>query len=325
MVARGDKVLFVLLFVAVCLVLWAGIALSQPDNDADPRFLDSASGSTSGDSTGATFGCHEPSAGASVWFNWLAPSSGQYTFHTDGSAFDTLLAVYDEQNFNLFSTESAEDRACTTIVISVSPIVENDDVRSGTSWSMVTFQANQGERYMIQVDGFGGASGTYRLSWYNAREAARAAWLAGLATHVEFSYLPPGDVPMTYQVAGVTFFAHENSWGGAPHIVDWTDERSYAFQDSGVTIVLPLEAERVVIGGLCLSGPNDVEIETLDTWGNLIETQEVERDGSSSCSDVITLAGGHISAVRLTGGSSEASFEWLTAYWHEDVLPDAVR
>jgi hypothetical protein len=84
--------------------------------------------------------------GKSLWWEWQAPLSGPVTIQTDGSSFDTLLAVY-----------LGSSLASLTVVAS------NDD-HNGLFSSEVTFSAVAGTSYEIAVDGFDGASGTVVLT-----------------------------------------------------------------------------------------------------------------------------------------------------------------
>ncbi len=104
-----------------------------------------------GANVGATKETGEPnhagnSGGKSVWWTWTAPGSGLVTITTDGSSFDTTLAVYTG-----------------TAVGSL--ILMNEDDDGGEGWcSRVVFNAIAGTTYQIAVDGFGGASGGVTLS-----------------------------------------------------------------------------------------------------------------------------------------------------------------
>ena len=111
---------------------------------------------TSGTNVDATLENGEPEAagnvgGASVWWKWVAPSVGSVTIDTEGSDFNTLLAVY---------TGSA--------VNSLTPVVSDDDVSPADLTSQVTFTAVAGQTYYISVDGFndgtGAATGTIQLT-----------------------------------------------------------------------------------------------------------------------------------------------------------------
>jgi hypothetical protein len=84
--------------------------------------------------------------GASVWWNWTAPTNGYVSIDTFGSDFDTLLAVYTGSS-----------------VASLTPIVSNDDFSddvigapinlANQQASQVSFTAVQGTTYRIAVDG----------------------------------------------------------------------------------------------------------------------------------------------------------------------------
>ena len=82
----------------------------------------------------------------SVWWRWVAPSSGHFIADLQGSQFDTTLGVYqfiDEQ--------------------SVARPVSNDDAPQGLQ-SIGAFQATAGTTYHIAVDGYFSATGNIALS-----------------------------------------------------------------------------------------------------------------------------------------------------------------
>ena len=94
--------------------------------------------------------------GASVWWSWTAPATGTAEFTTVGSSFDTLLAVY---------SVSANSRT---------EVVSNDDIdqQNGIYQSAVEFEAQEGRRYYIAVDGYKGKTGDIVLHW-RVREAVQ--------------------------------------------------------------------------------------------------------------------------------------------------------
>lgn len=122
------------------------------------RVISGANGTATGDNVNASKETGEAAhagntGGASVWWQWTAPSSGPVTFDTVGSAAaDTLLAVY---------TGSA--------VNATTQVAANDDITPGTDTkSRVTFTAVAGTTYRIAVDGFGTAAanrGELALNW----------------------------------------------------------------------------------------------------------------------------------------------------------------
>jgi hypothetical protein len=84
--------------------------------------------------------------GASVWWSWTAPASGDVVIDTQGSSFDTLLAVYTG-----------------SMLTNLVPVASNDDVSTNQATSSVTFSADAGTIYQIAVDGFNGEPGDIQL------------------------------------------------------------------------------------------------------------------------------------------------------------------
>ncbi len=111
-----------------------------------------ASGTISGHNGSASREPGEPNhankdGGRSIWYSWIAPSSGIGRFTTQGSAFDTLLAVYTN------STVSGTNLLCA-----------NDD-HGGLLTSLVSFAAVAGNEYQIALDGYAGGNGRVVLGW----------------------------------------------------------------------------------------------------------------------------------------------------------------
>ncbi|NES03041.1 MAG: S8 family serine peptidase [Okeania sp. SIO2F4] len=87
----------------------------------------------------------EENGGSSVWWNWTAPTSSPVTITTNGSDFDTVLAIY--------TGDSVSD---------LTEVASDDD--SGQELeSLVTFEAVEGTNYKIAVDGFSGEQGNIVL------------------------------------------------------------------------------------------------------------------------------------------------------------------
>jgi hypothetical protein len=140
---------------------WSNLPPPLNDNFANAQPINGASGNIAGRNTVAGKEGGEPNhagnpGGASVWYRWTAPSSGNFTFMTVGSDFNTLLAVY---------TGSKVDE--------LNLISNNDDV-GGSTQSRVTFNAIAGNIYHVAVDGSVGVpgnltpfSGNVVLSWFS--------------------------------------------------------------------------------------------------------------------------------------------------------------
>lgn len=119
------------------------LAAARPSNDnfANRMTLTGASGSITGQSILASKESNEPNhagnaGGASVWWKWVATANGQLSLSTNGSAFDTLLAVYQGNSLN-----------------SISAVASNDNELTNVTSSRVYLQTIAGREYQIAVDG----------------------------------------------------------------------------------------------------------------------------------------------------------------------------
>jgi hypothetical protein len=133
--------------------------------------------------------------GHSVWWSWTATRDGAVTISTDGSEFDTILAIYTGNSF-------------ASLVL----VAENDDVNHFDLQSTVTFQALAETTYRIAVDGFGGAIGRILLTVapdetsgespvirLSPTDLTRFAGGAGGGADVTFRAIATGAQPMSYQ------------------------------------------------------------------------------------------------------------------------------
>jgi len=120
------------------------------------------SGIARGSNEGAGLETNEPVHGnkrsaGSIWLTWKAPSTGLVTFDTEGSNFDTLLAVYTGNTLaELIEIKAADDK-------------RNDDVVNGRGRvkysSEISFNAEAGSDYHIAVVGFSGERGDVVINW----------------------------------------------------------------------------------------------------------------------------------------------------------------
>lgn len=125
-----------------------------PPNDdfADRITLSVDTTETNGSNRFATAEAGEPlepakSGPPSVWWEWNAPEGGPATLNTFGSTFDTTLAVYEGDSLGGLKLVAANDDA------------------DATFQSEVTFAAEAGKAYVVQVNGFEGATGSIALSY----------------------------------------------------------------------------------------------------------------------------------------------------------------
>jgi hypothetical protein len=135
------------------------------NNFANAQTVFDCAGSITGTNLNATRETGEPNhspdnnGGAhSVWFQWQSPVSGNVTFTTAGSSYDTVLAVYTGTSVNALTV-----------------IGKNDDIpdvpgQPHSVTSSVTFAASAGAVYRIAIDGYnnggsGGDMGPLKLNW----------------------------------------------------------------------------------------------------------------------------------------------------------------
>ena len=127
--------------------------LTPPANDqfAAATVLD-LTGATplAGSNVDATVEAGEPahgpvSGGTSVWWSFVAPSHGTVTLSTEGSTFDTMLAVYTGASVN-----------------ALAPLATNDGPGNA---SAVSFRVEGGRSYHVAVDGGDGLTGSIVLGF----------------------------------------------------------------------------------------------------------------------------------------------------------------
>lgn len=91
--------------------------------------------------------------GKSVWFAWRATAAGTVVMDTEGSNFDTVLAVYTNRSLGLITSP-------TNLV----EVAANDDDSAIAPLSRVKFTAFANITYLIAVDGKQGFAGDVRLT-----------------------------------------------------------------------------------------------------------------------------------------------------------------
>jgi hypothetical protein len=88
--------------------------------------------------------------GASYWFSFVASESGEVRFDTEGSSFDTVLAVY-----------TATGPGFGNLL----PVACDNDSGADGADSKLTFTAQAGVTYLIAIDGVRGAQGSVQLNY----------------------------------------------------------------------------------------------------------------------------------------------------------------
>lgn len=129
----------------------AGVGGESNDAFAAARALSGTADSDSGSNTLASSEPDEPAhdgtaATRSLWWTWTAPASGVLTLDTNGSSFDTLLAVYTGSTLASLTLQASDDDGGEGVQSKLDLIVA-----AGTT-------------YRIAVDGFAGATGSIVLN-----------------------------------------------------------------------------------------------------------------------------------------------------------------
>jgi hypothetical protein len=139
--------------IALGMLVLAAPALAAPPNDnfANATLITGPSGSLTGTNAGASREPGEPNhagvpGGRSVWYRWTAPADGAAIFDVCRGDFDTLLGVYTGPDVAHLTAIASDDDSC--------------DIRSS-----VRFTALAGTTYYVAVDGYGGLTGNFTLSW----------------------------------------------------------------------------------------------------------------------------------------------------------------
>lgn len=125
------------------LLRWTYADLNTPNNmftnaQAITGFMGAAPGENfyADTEAGEPYHAGDP-GGRSIWYRWVSPGNFRVSFKTQGSNFDTLLAVYTGDN----------------LIDGLTEITSNDDDPNAGLTSAVAFNAVAGTRYSIAVDG----------------------------------------------------------------------------------------------------------------------------------------------------------------------------
>lgn len=152
--------------------LIAATSWAQPTNDLFQNALTikGSAGTTNGSNVGATAELGEPDHAdnpdgpyASIWYKWTAPKNAVLEFDTEGSSFDTDMAVYTGTGTN------------TATVTNLTLIAQNEDVYFPSNLtSKVTFTVTAGTTYYIAVDGYQDLQGPVILNWSTLNSSVNA-------------------------------------------------------------------------------------------------------------------------------------------------------
>ena len=142
------------------------LAGTVPPNDPASRAMGLAEGQQGiGTNVSATKEPGEPAhggnaGGASVWWRFTAQAGGTIEVSTQGSDFDTTLAVYT--NITSAATDQPVDLNNLRLV------TQNDDAADGIRTSLVRFSPQlRVATYWVAIDGYNGAQGDIRIRFTN--------------------------------------------------------------------------------------------------------------------------------------------------------------
>ena len=278
---------------------WSQAGGSTPANDAfaNASVLSGASGSATGDTTGATRESGEPTivgngGGHSVWFSWTPAASGTATFDTHGSTFDTTLAVYTGSSLG-----------------GLTKVAENDDASSSDATSALTFAATAGTAYRVQLDGYSGTSrppwyGAYKLSWNGPATGGGGTGAPANDAYANAFALSGASGSATGDTTGATRESGEptivGNAGGHSVWFSWTPAASgtATFDTHGSTFDTTLA------------------VYTGSSLGGLTKVAENDDASSSDATSALTFAAtaGTAYRVQLDGYSGTSRPPWYGAY-----------
>ena len=178
--------------------------------------------------------------GASQWFAFQAESDGVLALNTDGSTFDTVLAVYTGPDADFAS---------------LTPLVCDNDSGTNGQTSSLHFTTTIGTIYYVAVDGVNGASGTVLLNYTTLGERQRPS--------ISITSAPPANVGLTNDTVILSGTATDNTELSA---VEWRVTNSLGAMEW--TLASGTNSWTFTASDLAF-GPNTVQIRSLDSWGNV--------------------------------------------------------
>lgn len=290
----------------------AGLNASGPPNDlfANATSIPSLVGvGQLGTNVGATKEVGEPEhypgnpGGASVWWKWVAPSSGPVRVTTSGSTFDTVLAVYTGSSLTSLQLIGFDDDTLTSVT------------------SEVPFAAVAGTTYVIAVDGYGGsgespvpATGNIQINVV-AAAAAPAILSPPLDRRVlagqpaTFSVTASGSAPLGYLWQRLP--AGGSAWISLEGAVGYSGAETSTLTVSSTTVAMDGDEFRCTVtntfGGI--TSPAAMLLVDSPTIPPLIETQPASQavpEGQPATFTVVALGSAPLGYrwQRLTVGSN---------------------
>jgi subtilisin family serine protease len=278
------------------------------DNFADAPSIPNGTTSLLGTTQGASLEPDEPhhaglTGGHSVWWNWTASFSGTVVFHTHGSDFETLLAVY-----------TGSTLPTLTPVASSGGSIENGN-------SVADFTAVAGQTYHIAVDGWLGDNGHVQLN------IARAPTNDAFTSRVPLSGYSP---TATGTNLGASIEAGEPEHGGSPggHSVWWTWTAPLSAAVTIDTWGSNFSTDVGVYTGTSVSNLTEVPSNggsiglSLSFNATAGQTYQIAVDGFYGAVGEITLNIGYASGATVSWDGGGDGVNWSDPLnWSGDVVP----
>ncbi len=254
-------------------VWWANLQVTVAANDffTNATTLTGQQGSIAGNNIRATKEPGEPNiggnaGGASVWYNWTAPSNGVVTIDTIGSTFNTLLGIFTGSTVSALTT------------------VTNDNGSAGMGASRVAFTATKGTVYRIAVDGYNGQMGNITLNWiqpnapvFTTQPASQVVYQGNNAT---FTAVALGTPTPTYQwqfnggnISGATSTSYTISGVQTSNAGDYTAvaSNSFASVTSSVAILTVAISQATLAAPIYTNGQFKITVSMVTSLSYIIQ------------------------------------------------------
>jgi len=178
--------------------------------------------------------------GASQWFAFQAESDGVLALNTDGSTFDTVLAVYTGEGANFSS---------------LTPVTCDNDSGTNGQTSSLHFITTSGTVYYVAVDGVNGASGTVVLNYSTLGEQQPPS--------ITITSAPPANIGLTNDAVTISGTATDNTELTG---VEWRVTNSLA--TTAWTLASGTNSWTFTASNLAF-GASTIQIRSLDSWANV--------------------------------------------------------
>lgn len=201
-----------------------------PNNDfARAQVLAGTTGHVNGTTLNATLQLGEPrhgGSGRSVWYRWTTPATRSWTFTTQGSSLDTVLALYTGQAVTALRRIGADDddpplrTSSVTLTIPASTVVSIAIDSKGTAGGpfALSFGPAPANDNVAAAQVLAGDSGGVRSSTnFASREPGEPVHAGAIGNRsVWYRWVAPANGPVTWRTTGSGFDTLLAIYSGAP-------------------------------------------------------------------------------------------------------------